>query len=33
VPLPTIIAARIDDLMSRERTFDWTAPQSGAISV
>ena len=33
VPLPAVIAGRIDELMARERTLDWTAPPSGAISI
>ena len=33
VPLPAVIADRIDDLMARQRELGWTAPLSGAISI
>jgi hypothetical protein len=33
VPLPAVIAGSIDELMARQRTLDWTAPLSGAISI
>jgi len=33
VPLPAVIASRIDELMARQRALDWTAPLSGAISI
>jgi acyl-CoA thioester hydrolase len=33
VPLPTVIASRIDELMARQRALDWAAPPSGAITI
>jgi len=33
VPLPAVIANRIDDLLARQRALDWAAPLSGAISI
>jgi acyl-CoA thioester hydrolase len=33
VPLPEVIANGIDELMARQRTLDWAAPLSGAISI
>jgi acyl-CoA thioester hydrolase len=33
VPLPAVLADRIDELLASQRALDWAAPLSGAISI
>ncbi len=33
VPLPEVVARRLDDLVRQQQALDWPAPSSGAISI